>query len=200
MYSHSTTSSHGFTLIELIIIMAVGVILVSMSAPSFNTAIQNNKLNSVASSLLSEYSFARSEAVKRNLPVTICGSSDGATCNTSDWEKGRLVFVDDGAGTDSNKANGAVNSEEILRVVGASSNGIEINASLFSTSGYLVFHNNGSVKTTGTMVICDSRSEDDSTTIRAINIGVVGQARLAYDGDKVIDNTVNDIAGDNVSC
>ncbi len=85
----------GFTLIELMVTLAVLAIVVAMAAPSFNSMIANNRSSGMATELTAALNFARSEAIKRVKPVSICPSSDGVACLTgADWPKGWLVFVD----------------------------------------------------------------------------------------------------------
>lgn len=89
---------HGFTLIELMVTLAVLAVVVSMAAPSFNRMIVNSRSSSLSSELTAAINFTRSEAVKRVRRVSICPSSDGESCLTSDdWAKGWLVFVDKAA-------------------------------------------------------------------------------------------------------
>ncbi len=190
----------GFALIELIVVMVIAVILASMAVPSFNSSVKNSKLTSTARGLLSEFEYARSEAVKRNLPVTICGSTDSLSCDTDDWESGRLVFVDDGSGDLSKRGNGAIDGEEILKVFGISPNDITIRSTIFVSSGFLVFSGDGSVDEVGTMVLCDDRGAADSSLIEAVNVSIVGQSRQAYDSDVSTDNIVNNVSGVNVTC
>lgn len=88
----------GFTLIELIVTLAVLAIVVAIAAPSFNSMIANSRTSSMTSELTAALNFARSEAIKRVKPVSVCPSSDGASCLTSaDWPKGWMVFVDKAA-------------------------------------------------------------------------------------------------------
>jgi type IV fimbrial biogenesis protein FimT len=89
----------GFTLIELMVTLAVLAIVVSLAAPGFNSMISNNRSTSMASELVAAANFARSEAIKRGKPVSICPSSDGDTCLASadEWAKGWLVFIDSAA-------------------------------------------------------------------------------------------------------
>ncbi|KPQ27168.1 MAG: Tfp pilus assembly protein FimT [Marinobacter excellens HL-55] len=63
--------SHGFTLIELVITMAVLGILLAFGIPAFNGVIENNRVTTQANSLLGAVNYARSEAVKRGEIVSL---------------------------------------------------------------------------------------------------------------------------------
>jgi type IV fimbrial biogenesis protein FimT len=78
----------GFTLIEMMVTLAVLVILLAIVAPSFRQVIANQRIKTAAFDLFSALNFARSEAVKRNASVTLRA---GATANGA-WTTGwRLV-------------------------------------------------------------------------------------------------------------
>lgn len=97
IFAHCRRAS-GFTLIELVVTMAVLVIVVSIAAPSFTNMVTNNRSAGLGSELTAAIQFARSEAIKRASRVAICPSSDGNSCLTSsDWAKGWLIFVDTSA-------------------------------------------------------------------------------------------------------
>ncbi|QEP45118.1 pre-pilin like leader sequence [Ectothiorhodospiraceae bacterium BW-2] len=99
----------GFTLVELMVTVVVLMILTTVATPSMVSLIADNRATSVASSLSSAFSLARSEAVVRGQSSAVCSSSNGSSCGGS-WNDGWMVFVDeDGNGTH----NG---SEEILRL------------------------------------------------------------------------------------
>lgn len=70
----------GFTLVELMVTVAVLAILLAIATPSFTSIINGNRLASGANELVASLQLARSEAVKRNRSVAICRSTDGATC------------------------------------------------------------------------------------------------------------------------
>ncbi|HKU17780.1 MAG TPA: GspH/FimT family pseudopilin [Candidatus Saccharimonadales bacterium] len=72
----------GFTLVELMVAIAVAAILLVIAVPSFTTAINSNRLTSTANALIGSLNAARMEAVQRNAPVQFCSNS--ATSNTSD--------------------------------------------------------------------------------------------------------------------
>jgi len=69
----------GFTLLELMVAIAVLAILATVGVPSFRALIQNNRVTTQANELVSALSFARTEAVKRgrNVEVVITQLGDG---------------------------------------------------------------------------------------------------------------------------
>lgn len=86
-------SQKGFTLIELMVTLAVLAIVLSMAAPSFSSMLQDNRASALGSELQGALQFARSEAVKRRQSVVICRSNAaGSSCeNGTDWSGGWLV-------------------------------------------------------------------------------------------------------------
>ena len=85
----------GFTLIELMITLAIVGILLTVGVPSLKTFMQGNQLIAAANELVSALHIARSEAIKLNSRVSICESSNGTSCsNTGSWKNGWIVFVD----------------------------------------------------------------------------------------------------------
>ncbi len=82
-------SVKGFTLIELMVTIAVAAILVALALPSFRNLIVNSRLNGVASDMVDFVSFARSESIKRNSTIQLCRADNSAatTCagSSGDW-------------------------------------------------------------------------------------------------------------------
>lgn len=88
----------GFTLVELMITVIIVAVLLVVAVPSFYSIIKNNRLRTQADRLVTTFQLARSEAVKRNIDVIVCPSSDGSTC-AGNFAEGWLVFADlDGEG------------------------------------------------------------------------------------------------------
>lgn len=88
--------SRAFTLIELMITLAILAILLAIAAPSFRDTIQNNRTQTIANDLTTALQFARSEAVKRGVRVDICRRAANACADAVDWGNGWLVKVNGG--------------------------------------------------------------------------------------------------------
>ncbi len=87
------TRQQGFTLIELIIITVILVIIATIAAPNMTTMLHNNRAKALGDEFVAALNTARTEAVRRGLQVSLCASSNGTTCNSSDWTDGWLVFL-----------------------------------------------------------------------------------------------------------
>ncbi len=90
------TKYEGFTLIELMIVLAISGILMSVVLPAYRGVIDNNRIMTQANLLITSLNLARTEAIKRNGPVTVCKSTDGSSCSFSadGWEEGWMLFSD----------------------------------------------------------------------------------------------------------
>jgi len=84
----------GFTLIELMVTLAVMAIILSVGTPYLGTFLSRTELTSRSNHLLGEINQLRIEAVKRNTQTVLCPSSDGTSCNTDDWKSGWIAFAD----------------------------------------------------------------------------------------------------------
>lgn len=82
----------GFTLVELLVTVAVLGIVLAMGIPQLMRSTAGSRLDAQADRLASAVRLARSEAVKRSATVTLCPTLDGATCaDGAGWEMGFLV-------------------------------------------------------------------------------------------------------------
>lgn len=83
-------NAFGFTLVELLIVMAIAAILAVVGVPSMWNFIQNTRTTAQANELVTAINLARSEAVKRGEDIEVCASNDGATCD-GNWTDGWIV-------------------------------------------------------------------------------------------------------------
>ncbi|HHI93919.1 MAG TPA: prepilin-type N-terminal cleavage/methylation domain-containing protein [Gammaproteobacteria bacterium] len=169
----------GFTLLELIITMAIAAILLTMAVPSFQTTIANNRLATQTNNLVTDINIARSEAVKRGTDVVLCSSADpnaaAPTCigNGNAWTSGWIVFVN-GTG-DTNPNQFATATDTLIKV----SQAIGGTATILTAGALNTFTYNGNganaAAANADFFICDDRGE---AFARQVQIRPTGRPRL----------------------
>jgi type IV fimbrial biogenesis protein FimT len=109
----------GFTLIEIMIALALFALLISIALPSYRDWIAAQQLANHAHFIADTLDLARSEAIKHGYRVNVCKSRDGRLCaDEGGWEQGWLLFVDE-------NHSGQVDDDEIvLHREGPAGNGI----------------------------------------------------------------------------
>lgn len=88
----------GFTLIELIVTLAVFSIVVAIAIPNMSSFLDSNRRAANINTFITAMNLARSEAIKRNTDVSLCvRNTAGTGCDTTkNWENGWIVFIDNG--------------------------------------------------------------------------------------------------------
>lgn len=181
----------GFTLIELMVTVTVMAVLLAIAVPSFQSFLVRNNLASSGASFLSTVNYARSEAVKRSMTVTICPSANGATCTGGTWSSGWITFVD-------TNANGSADAgETVLRAHPTLTGNYSAASTLQDSSGtavnYISYARNGLANDTGTVAIC---YQNDTSQSQAITITLT-RPRAAPDTNG--DGIPNKENGSNIS-
>ncbi|HEY0819750.1 MAG TPA: GspH/FimT family pseudopilin [Rhizobacter sp.] len=81
----------GFTLVELMVTLAVMAILATLAAPSFFNMIATNRMANQTNELVAALNAAKSEAIRRAQPITVRANDDG---NPNDFHSGWSTFTD----------------------------------------------------------------------------------------------------------
>lgn len=170
----------GFTIIELLIVLAIAAVLATIGGPAMANFIKENRLQSKTHAVMADILHARSEAATRKKNVVMCRSadSDAATpsCggSTQDWGTGGYItFVDE-------DVNFTFSTGDLLLRRGAKAtddvtlltNGTANNDIRYSPEGSL---NEGG--STARFAICDDRP-DSSGFGRRIDIPPHGRPRI----------------------
>ncbi|MBT4523094.1 MAG: prepilin-type N-terminal cleavage/methylation domain-containing protein [Halieaceae bacterium] len=161
----------GFTLLEMMIAMAIAAILMTIAVPGFQNVIRNNRISAASGDLVAALLTAKAESAGRTNFVTVCKrNSGGSGCEANGgWEQGWLVFVDeDGDGT-------VDSGDEILYDHAALEGGL----TAYGTSGItrrVTYRANGMTNLTSmqTLVLCDQRGYGDNA--KGIMVSIIGRA------------------------
>jgi type IV fimbrial biogenesis protein FimT len=159
----------GFTLIELVVTIAIGAIVLTVGIPSFQTVILNNRLVTQTNTFIGALTLARTEAIKNGANTSICISNNGSSCTGgTNWGEGWIVFSD-------LNGDGAVNGNDNIWLFNGALKGsntlyynTSINAITFNARGLPAGFQNG------TFSLCDTRGADFG---RFIAVARTGRAR-----------------------
>jgi type IV fimbrial biogenesis protein FimT len=169
-------ASCGFTLVEMLVVVAIASTLMALAVPSLRAVGDSMRLTAASNGFLAHLYLARSEAIKRRARVVMCKSANGTNCSTAGgWEQGRVVFHDA-------NNNGLLDAGEVviaiedrlhpeLRLTG--------NASV---ARYVSFDPNGTTRQVGggfqagTLTLC--RQALGGNEARQIVVNVLGRPRV----------------------
>jgi len=169
----------GFTLLELMITLSIVIILTTIGMPSFMELIRDGRLKSNASDVLTGLNFARSEAITRNIQITV--RSNNATA--SDWDNGWNIFTDfNGNGTCDDGCDATNTGEdELLKSYGGVPQGFTLRTGGNFTT-WMAYLPNGASDASGpnnndTFRLCGDNASTVSS--RSITISLVGRPRVS---------------------
>ncbi len=177
----------GFSLIELMGTLMIFALLLGAGLPAYESLVEDNRMVTNVNELSAAIQFARSEAIKRGVPVRICISANaslnnGGCSGGSDWSGGWNVRVVGGAVL---RRHAPLNGNESLDEIGNPTN-----------DGIFTFDRLGFTADVKTILACNA--DDVAAKARGIIVNAVGQVRTAGDSDA--NGVVEDAAGANVSC
>ena len=157
-----TKKYNAFTLIELMITLAMVGILATVALPGMSNFIKNERLTTSINSLMSYLQYARSEAILRHSQIVVCASNDEATCSGG-WVNGWIVFSDD-------DQSGSVSGTEAILKIRQELKG---NVTLSSTGGTtIIFDRRGfTPNSASSFAVCDDRGLANMKSISISNTG-----------------------------
>lgn len=168
MSNRVATCSGGFTLVEVLIAVAIAAILMTLAAPSFSNVLQKQRIATTVNDFFAAINLARSEAIQRGARVDLV-PADGV-----DWGKGWTIFVD----KNNNQRPDA--SEQVIFTHGPVPDGLTIKAALTDSNvQYLAYSGAGRSRTNANSQTpqAGSFSFTLDKQVRRIKINFLGRAR-----------------------
>jgi type IV fimbrial biogenesis protein FimT len=166
---------NGFTLIELMVTLAIAVIVLSVGVPSYRGVIMDKRLVSESDQFVTSIKLARSAAVRYQRSATVCASTNSddpvPDCAAgADWSNGWIVWVD----KDRDAATDAGEIIAVFEPIYESSTFDSLAASNFN------YDARGFVSTGGGyLTLCDSRTAETGRLIRFDAVGRTNVLRQA---------------------
>jgi len=180
------TGANGFTLLELLMTIAIAGILLAVGLPSFGSMIAESRISAQYNSFVGSLYQARSEAIKGGTDITVCPRSavEATSCGgIGDWKNGWIVFKDQAYSPSESVAlvesqdailsvKPAMKGENTVVAFGSRTNQVTNVADV----AYVRYMQNGSSSlSTGSIVICDAGRGAESS--RALNVSLTGDIR-----------------------
>jgi prepilin-type N-terminal cleavage/methylation domain-containing protein len=191
----------GYTMLEVLMVVAIAAILVAVAMPSLQDTISRNARDSIQLDLLTSLALARTQAVTLSVTASVCHSANQTSCSNSagsDWNDGWLVFSD----FDSDGVIDSADGDEILQVHPAANGVVAIELLNSSnntiTDEFVQFDNDGFLNnSTGGAYFKFCDPDNTAANSRAIWVTNSGRASQSIDdGDGVHD----DLAGADLAC
>ncbi len=149
---HALRTSRGFTLVELLMVLAIVAVLSTLAVPAFGAFIGRTQARTARNVLETSLNQARIAAVNHGGHVVVCPSLDAAHCaRATTWHQGWILYVD----LDHDRVR--ADHEPLLAVGQVHARGVAI----VSSSGRLVldYRPDGSASGTNlTLTVCDRQS------------------------------------------
>ncbi len=175
----SYSSAHafrGFTLVELMVTVAITAVLTSLALPSMRSFIGKWQLSNALNSYNGSLQIARSEAVKRGRVTRMCRSANGTSCATdapsNGWGTGWLVYVD-------NDASGTLTTtDHVVITQSAFSNFYNISSTSNGSTGTFVFTPTGFMQGGSANEGMTFSWDSDNTIQKTLCISRTGRSRI----------------------
>lgn len=174
-----TAAKHvqGFTLIEIMVVLAIAVIITTMGVPSVMGTIASNRVSTAGNNLVTALNLAKSEAIRTNRSTVLCKSPDGKKClSSAAWADGWILFYD------LNTNEQVDDGERIIRIQGALHESLNFT---FKTGDFIRFRPNGRNNRNGRFCF---RNSFDEARSKAVIITQVGRIRTETQSTSVCES------------
>ncbi len=169
----SPSKHHGFTLLELAIVLAIVMALTFFSGPAFSSFIAKQQVTNLMLQLRALISLAREDAVSYNRPTTLCGIDSDGKCIRS-WKNTVVVFID------SNLNKRIDEDETVLQQHNISTHHGHIELRAFG-GARIQFKNDGTTENNSSLYFCPS--EENSKLIRKMITNKLGRTYSLTDNN-----------------
>ena len=166
-----TRSALGFTLIELMVTVTMIAIVLMVGVPSFQSSIRNSALTAGINEFIAALNFARGEAIKRGVNVTVAGTS-----STVGWEGGWQIFTD--SPNSQNHYGTLEGTDQVLRTHGPIRTGYTLRGNTNFIS-FISYKPNGISTDIGSFALCDATAALTPSTARVIAVSTLGRITMA---------------------
>ena len=201
-----TTTQTGFTLMELLMTIAIAAIVATIGIPSFQYVTNSNRVSSEVNGLLGDLQFARGEAIKEGQPVTVCMSKGGTTCDTtgSAWQSGWIVYSNPaftGANTTIPAAGSLLRVRSTFTSTDTFTAAPAVSSITYNREGYAVF-GTGFNGTLISLHVASGSAAQIAAWTRCLAVGVNGMTQTATINQVIngVGTTTNGVASTGVPC
>jgi len=198
----------GFTLLELMVVLAIAGIMAGMAAPFMGEQLAKQRINGEYKSIREAMKLAKSggQTDKDFTSVVVCPGNEASGCDTSGkWEDGFIAFgdadLDDNYTEAGDGKSGLLAVQEklsdgtTLKVTDENDNGATVSKIKLTQQGYTADFNADKAPLY-LFKYCNTRSTDD-TVVRGLVYGPGGIIRMAIDTD---DDGIANFDGTNLTC
>jgi len=157
--------SHGFTLIELMVVLAITAVLALIALPAFSSALEATRAGSAETQLLVSLTQAVNRSALTGTHMVLCPSDDGRSCRRGpDWSDGWIGFAD----LDLDRERGP--DERVFLTEAALPGKVQLRSSIGRTR--IVFQGNGgNAGSNVTFTLCDGRGPNHARALVLNNRG-----------------------------
>lgn len=161
----------GFSLIELMVTVALVAILLAIGLPSFQGSMRSNQVATGTNELMASINLARTEAIRNPNGAAMCASSDGEDC-VGDWNDGWIVWI---SGDTDNDPDG--DDDRVLRYVEGRGN-LDISADSTGLGDTIRFDNRGRSTEARTLTVRSDVCPTGSELVRTLSLSLTGQVKM----------------------